>query len=93
MRPLKVYEHPQFKAEPEDVSLLTTICFVLAFVAAGAIFILGATCLLFFEDCSTSELAISAGPPNCCSTNIILSAFHVYSARPHVLTLKELLHG
>ncbi|KAH9853997.1 hypothetical protein C2E23DRAFT_884113 [Lenzites betulinus] len=73
MRPLKVYEHPQFKAEPEDVSLLTTICFVLAFVVAGAIFILGATCLLFFEDCSTT--------------------FHVYSARPHVLTLKELLHG
>ena len=28
MRPLKLYEHPELKAEPEDVSLLTTICFV-----------------------------------------------------------------
>ncbi|KAJ2986823.1 hypothetical protein NUW54_g9615 [Trametes sanguinea] len=53
MRPVKVYEHPEFKAEPEDITLLSTICFVLALVMVAAIFILGVTCLVFWDDCST----------------------------------------
>lgn len=55
MRFLKLYEHPEFKAEPEDVTLLSTICFVLALALAGAIFILAGSCLLFWDDCSTSK--------------------------------------
>ncbi|KAL1947600.1 hypothetical protein VTO73DRAFT_13324 [Trametes versicolor] len=73
MRFLKLYEHPEFKAEPEDVTLLSTICFVLALALAGALFILAGSCLLFWDDCSTT--------------------FQVYSSRPHVLTLNQLLHG
>ncbi|OSD02837.1 hypothetical protein PYCCODRAFT_1467522 [Trametes coccinea BRFM310] len=54
MRPVKVYEHPEFKAEPEDITLLSTICFVLALLSVAAIFILGVTCLVFWDDCGTS---------------------------------------
>ncbi|KAI0362697.1 hypothetical protein OH77DRAFT_1388527 [Trametes cingulata] len=53
MRPLKLYEHPEFKAEPEDITLLSTICFVLALAFMGAVFILGISCLLFWDDCNT----------------------------------------
>ncbi|KAL7283202.1 hypothetical protein ACG7TL_002629 [Trametes sanguinea] len=56
MRPVKVYEHPEFKAEPEDITLLSTICFVLALLSVAAIFILGVTCLVFWDDCGTCEL-------------------------------------
>ena len=55
MRPLKLYEHPEFKAEESDVSLLTTICFVLALAMAGAVFILSVSCLLFWDDCTTCK--------------------------------------
>ena len=55
MRPLKLYEHPELKAEDDDVSLLTTICFVLALAMAGAIFILSISCLLLWDDCRTCE--------------------------------------
>ncbi|KAI0371729.1 hypothetical protein BV20DRAFT_941529 [Pilatotrama ljubarskyi] len=62
MRPLKLYEHPEFKAEPEDVTLLSTICFVLALAIAGAIFILGFSCLLFWDDCNTTYYAYTSRP-------------------------------
>lgn len=55
MRSLKLYEHPELKAEDEDVSLLTTICFVLALVVVAAIFILSLSCLLLWDDCKTCE--------------------------------------
>lgn len=58
MRPLKLYEHPEFKAEPEDVSLLTTIFFILAFVVTGAAVILSISCLLFWDDCRTCEYIV-----------------------------------
>ncbi|KAI0637214.1 hypothetical protein C8Q77DRAFT_1155068 [Trametes polyzona] len=73
MRSLKLYEHPELKAEPEDITLLSTICFVLILAIAGAVFILGASCLLLWDDCSTT--------------------FQVYTSRPHVLTLDQLLRG
>ncbi|KAI0713227.1 hypothetical protein C8Q76DRAFT_730725 [Earliella scabrosa] len=71
MRPLKLYEHPELKAEDDDVSLLTTICFVLALAMAGAIFILSISCLLLWDDCRTS--------------------YPIYSARPHLLTVRQVL--
>ena len=55
MRSLKLYEHPEFKAEAEDVSLLTTICFVLTLALLGAIVILSVSCLLIWDDCKTCE--------------------------------------
>ncbi|KAI0721533.1 hypothetical protein C8T65DRAFT_630294 [Cerioporus squamosus] len=73
MRSLKLYEHPDFKAEDEDVSLLTTICFVLTLAMAGAVFILSISCLLFWDDCQTS--------------------YPIYSARPHLLTVQQVLKG
>ncbi|KAI0336287.1 hypothetical protein GY45DRAFT_1238179 [Cubamyces sp. BRFM 1775] len=62
MRPLKLYEHPDFEVEPEDVTLLSTICFILAFVIVGAIFILGMTCILFWDDCSISHSMYGSRP-------------------------------
>ncbi|KAI8998856.1 hypothetical protein BD414DRAFT_533668 [Trametes punicea] len=73
MRPLKLYVHPEFKAEPEDLTLWSTICFVLVFVIVGAFFILGVSCLVFWDDCNTS--------------------YYIYRSKPHILTLRELLHG
>ena len=55
MRPLKLYEHPDLKAEEPDVSLLTTICFVLTLALAGAILVLSVSCLLLWDDCKTCE--------------------------------------
>ena len=55
MRPLKLYEHPELKAEPEDVSLLTTICFVFTLALLGALVIAGLSCALFWGECTTCE--------------------------------------
>ena len=62
MRPLKLYEHPEFKADDEDVSLLTTICFVFTLALLGAILILSVSCLLLWDDCKTSESLSSSQP-------------------------------
>ena len=90
MRPLKLYEHPEFKAEDQDVSLLTTICFVFTLAMTGAIFILSISCLLFWDDCQTCEyfsyrrmfLSLITRP-----------AYPIYSARPHPLTVHQVLTG
>ena len=50
MRALKLYEHPDLKAEDEDVSLVTTICFVFTLAFFGAVVILGVSRLLSFCD-------------------------------------------
>ena len=55
MRPLKLYEHPEFKAEESDISLLQTICFVLTLALIGAILVLSLSCLLLWDDCKTCE--------------------------------------
>ncbi|KAI0747890.1 hypothetical protein C8Q80DRAFT_1270355 [Daedaleopsis nitida] len=73
MRSLKLYEHPELQAEETDVSLLTTICFVLTLAMAGAIFILSISCVLFWDDCKTS--------------------YPIYAARPHLLTVQQVLKG
>ncbi|KAM5539106.1 hypothetical protein V8D89_007329 [Ganoderma adspersum] len=73
VRPLKLYEHPELKAEEPDVSLLTTICFVLTLALAGAILVLSVSCLLLWDDCKTS--------------------YPIYTARPHLLTVQQVLKG
>ncbi|KAI0646831.1 hypothetical protein C8Q79DRAFT_1008996 [Trametes meyenii] len=62
MRPMKLYEHPEFKAEPEDITLLSTICFVFTLALLGALFILGMSCLLFWDDCTTSYQSYGSRP-------------------------------
>ena len=55
-----IYVHPDLKADEEDVSLVTTICFVLSFAIVGAIFVFTLSCLLR-DDCHPREpLAISS---------------------------------
>ena len=58
MRPLKLYEHPEFKAEDSDVSLLTTIFFVLTLAFTGAVIVLSVSCLLWWDDCRTCKYAV-----------------------------------
>ncbi|KAI0807256.1 hypothetical protein C8Q74DRAFT_1362781 [Fomes fomentarius] len=62
MRSLKLYEHPDFTAEEDDISLFTTICFVLTLAMAGAIIILSMSCILLWDDCSTSYPIYAARP-------------------------------
>ncbi|KAH9946314.1 uncharacterized protein BXZ73DRAFT_95817 [Epithele typhae] len=62
MRSLKLYEHPEFKTEDEDISLLTTILFVSALVLLAAIFILSILCLVRWDECSTTYSVYSAQP-------------------------------
>lgn len=62
MRSLKLYEHPDMQAEETDVSLLTTICFVLTLALAGAIFILSISCVLLWDDCRTCEHLLALAP-------------------------------
>ncbi|KAI0736864.1 hypothetical protein C8Q72DRAFT_879287 [Fomitopsis betulina] len=45
-----IYVHPDLKADEEDVTLITTVCFVLSFAVVGAVFIVTLSCLLR-EDC------------------------------------------
>ncbi|EJF65626.1 hypothetical protein BD309DRAFT_866152 [Dichomitus squalens] len=73
MRPLKLYEHPEFKREESDISLLHTICFVLTLALLGATLVLSVSCLLLWDDCKTS--------------------YPIYSARPHLLTVRQVLNG
>lgn len=50
-----IYVHPDLKADEEDVTLITTVCFVLSFAVVGAVFIVTLSCLLR-EDCYSCEL-------------------------------------
>ena len=52
---MKLYEHPDFKTDERDISLLSTICFVLALAISGGIFIMMMSCLLFWDDCRTGK--------------------------------------
>ena len=52
-----IYVHPDLKADEEDVSLLTTVLFVLSFAAVGAIFVFTLSCLLR-DDCQSRELLV-----------------------------------
>jgi len=55
MRPqIKLYEHPDFKADEKDITLLSTICLVLGLAITGGVFILTMSCLLFWDDCRSS---------------------------------------
>ncbi|EPT05880.1 hypothetical protein FOMPIDRAFT_84020 [Fomitopsis schrenkii] len=45
-----IYVHPDLKADEEDVTLVTTVCFVLSFVVVGAIVVFTLSCLLR-DDC------------------------------------------
>ncbi len=88
MRSLKLYEHPDFTAEEDDISLFTTICFVLTLAMTGAIIILSMSCILLWDDCSTCEyLRYSSYTPSL----IALPAYPIYAARPHILTVQQIL--
>ena len=65
MRSMKLYEHPDFKTEEQDIPLLTTILFVLTLAIAGATFILSLSCILFWDDCKTSKyLTLTKASPD-----------------------------
>lgn len=49
-----IYVHPDLKADEEDVSLVTTVCFVLSLAVVGAVFVFTLSCLLR-DDCHTCE--------------------------------------
>lgn len=56
MRPqIRLYEHPDFKPDERDVTLLSTVCLVLGLAITGALFILTMSCLLFWDDCRSCE--------------------------------------
>ncbi|KAH9951367.1 hypothetical protein B0H21DRAFT_718705 [Amylocystis lapponica] len=59
---IKLYEHPEFVVDEKDISLLSTICFVLALAISGAFFILMMSCILFWDDCRTSYVFYSRKP-------------------------------
>ncbi|KAF9821717.1 hypothetical protein IEO21_00563 [Rhodonia placenta] len=63
MRPqIRLYEHPDFKPDERDVTLLSTVCLVLGLAITGALFILTMSCLLFWDDCRSSYSILSHRP-------------------------------
>ncbi|OCH95656.1 hypothetical protein OBBRIDRAFT_788207 [Obba rivulosa] len=63
MRPqTKLYEHPDLKADEADLTLVSTICFVLGMAIMGAIFVLSVSCLIFWDDCKSTYAYYGARP-------------------------------
>ncbi|EMD38636.1 hypothetical protein CERSUDRAFT_113810 [Gelatoporia subvermispora B] len=63
MRPqTKLYVHPDLKADDEDLTLFSTICFVLGMAIMGAIIVLSVSCLIFWDDCKASYAYYGARP-------------------------------
>ncbi|OBZ75683.1 hypothetical protein A0H81_04571 [Grifola frondosa] len=59
---VKLYEHPEFKMEEADLSLLSTICFVLSLALVGALFIAAFSCVLLWDDCISSFATYGSRP-------------------------------
>ncbi|KAH9842917.1 uncharacterized protein C8Q71DRAFT_853432 [Rhodofomes roseus] len=49
---IRLYVHPDLKPEDDDVTLVSTICFVLSLALVGAVFIFTLSCLLR-DDCQS----------------------------------------
>ncbi|PCH38361.1 hypothetical protein WOLCODRAFT_161512 [Wolfiporia cocos MD-104 SS10] len=52
---LRLYEHPDFNVDEKDMSLFTTICFVLGLAVTGALLVLMMSCLLLWDECDVSH--------------------------------------
>ncbi|RPD79828.1 hypothetical protein L226DRAFT_530023 [Lentinus tigrinus ALCF2SS1-7] len=57
---------------------------------AGAIFILSISCILFWDDCQTCEYSSDR---RAFLSLITSPAYPIYSARPHLLTVQQVLSG
>jgi len=63
MRPhTKLYEHPDLKADEADITLLSTICFVLVMAITGALVVLSVSCLIFWDDCKSTYAFYGSRP-------------------------------